>query len=96
MILAWVHRIGFIEGLSAFVLICIAVPMKRIFHTIGAEEFYWIGLVHGVLWVVYAIVATIALYQKKITVKQYFLLAFLSLFPLGPILADRYILKERH
>ena len=94
MILDWVHRIGFAEGLSAFALFCVAMPMKYIFDSIGKSEFFWVGMIHGLLWVLYAAVATLALFKNKLSVKQYFLLALLSFLPLGPILADRYVLKE--
>lgn len=94
-IVTLVRSLGFIEGISAFVLFFIAMPLKHIWGSIGKEEFYFIGLAHGILWVMYAIVATIALIQKQITIKQYLILAFASLLPLGPIIADRWILRAR-
>lgn len=90
-----VHITGLIEGMSAFVLFCIAMPMKHIWQSIGKEEFFYIGMYHGVLWVLYAIVATIALFQRAINWKQWLVLGFFSLLPLGPIVADRWVLKKQ-
>lgn len=92
--LIWVRIIGFLEGISAFVLFCIAMPMKHIFQSISKEAFFNIGLAHGLLWVAYALVATFALFAGRITHRQYLLLGIASMFPLGPIVADRIILKR--
>src|SRR4051812_9767272 len=93
-ILAWVHAVGFAEGISGFALFFIAMPLKHIWQSIDKEEFFWIGLVHGVLWVLYAVVATIALMISKLNWKQYLILGFASFLPLGPIVADRYVLPR--
>jgi integral membrane protein len=89
-----VRVVGFIEGMSAFVLFCIAMPMKYGFDSISEENLHAVGMTHGVLWMIYALVATVALCMRKISFWQYILLAFFSLLPLGPILADRWVLKK--
>jgi integral membrane protein len=92
-ILFWVRLVGFLEGLSAFALFLVAMPMKYVFDSISKENFFSVGLFHGLLWTLYAIVATTALIQRRLSLKQYFLLAFFSLLPLGPIIADRFVMK---
>lgn len=91
----WVHVIGWLEGLSAFALMGIAMPMKYFFDSISKENFFTVGMVHGVLWVGYALIATAAAIFNRITWQQWLLLGIVSLFPLGPILADRYVLKDK-
>ena len=91
---SWLHRIGILEGLSAFALFCVAMPMKYLFKNIDDLTFNRIGMTHGILWSVYAVIATIFLFKNIITIKQYFLLALLSLLPLGPLLADRWVLSD--
>jgi hypothetical protein len=47
-----------------------------------------------VLWVLYALVATAAWIAKAIGWKQWLGLGFASLLPLGPIVADRWVLSQ--
>jgi hypothetical protein len=42
----WVRGVGFAEGVSAFALFFVAMPLKHIWQAIGKEEFFWIGLIH--------------------------------------------------
>jgi integral membrane protein len=92
-LLGWVRAFGFVEGLSAFALFCIAMPMKYIWQSIGKDEFYWIGMAHGILWGLYALIATVAALAKCITWGQWFRLGLLSMLPLGPLFADRWVLR---
>ncbi|CAN5615963.1 DUF3817 domain-containing protein [soil metagenome] len=88
-LIGYVRAVGFIEGCSALVLYFIAMPLQHIWNAIDREIFFAIGMTHGVLFVIYAIIVTAAVLMGKLTWKWWFILAAASIVPFGPFLADR-------
>ena len=93
----WIGRVrlaGLVEGTSFLVLLPFAV-LKR---TVGGyeQEVFWIGSVHGALFVVYALVATVAAVRKELSWASWGWAAVASLVPFGPFVLDRRLKWEEH
>lgn len=73
--------VSFAEGLSLLLLYFFAMPMKYIFN----EPIYvkHIGMVHGVLFILYVIYAFFLWNKKIIDFKLMIIFNLLSLIPLG-------------
>jgi integral membrane protein len=78
---------GFLEGVSFLILLVIAMPLK---YAAGIPEAVSVvGMLHGVLFVLYLITIANALIVRKLTFAGS-LLAFIAAFlPFGPFLMDR-------
>lgn len=85
-----VRAVGMVEAVSFLVLVFIAVPMKRIFYMPEGEPVvFWVGLVHGILFTAYAVVAFWAWRKRHLTGKLLLLAAVASIVPFGPFVIDR-------
>ncbi len=83
---------GLTEGLSFLLLLFFAMPMK---YLAGRPEFVRvIGMVHGILFIIYVL----ALFQAAIAhgwnLKRIVVLFVASLLPFGTLAADYWILRE--
>lgn len=55
--------VSIIEGLSLIALMCIALPAK---YFLGYASFVWdVGMIHGILWVVYFFMSLIVSHREK-------------------------------
>lgn len=77
---------GFIEACSALLLFGIAMPLKYLASMPMAVTV--VGSIHGVLWVIYAVVAIQAWSRKKLSGGWVWLLGLVSFVPFGPFLLD--------
>lgn len=90
-----VRAAGLIEGVSALVLFFIAMPMKRIFHMAeGHDAVLWVGSIHGVLFIAYALITFVAWGKGALTFKLVAYAAVASIVPFGPFVIDRVL--KRH
>jgi integral membrane protein len=82
--------VGLFEGTSFLLLVFIAMPLKYLsgIPDIGKDVVYWVGLVHGLLFISYATVTFIAWGQAALTAKLVGLAALASLLPFGPFVLD--------
>jgi integral membrane protein len=80
-----------LEGTSFLVLLCIAMPLKYLsdMPDLGKRVVFWVGLVHGVLFIGYAVVAFWAWRTRHLSGKLLLLAAVASVVPLGPFFIDR-------
>ncbi len=86
----WVRGVGTIEGVSALILFFIAMPLKYIAEIPeGKAVVYWVGLIHGILFITYAAVTFIAWGKGHLTAKLVGLAALASIIPFGPFIIDR-------
>jgi integral membrane protein len=83
------HWVAYAEGASFLLLLLIAMPLK-----------YWagmplpnrvLGLVHGVLFVVYVVQVCEALGAGRFTLRTAALALLASLLPLGPFVFERRV-----
>ena len=91
-----VRAAGLVEGTSALVLFFIAMPLKYLsgMPELGKEAVFWVGSIHGGLFVLYAVVTFVAWGQRALTFKLVCLAALASIVPFGPFLLD-HKLKAR-
>jgi len=85
-----VRLVGMIEGVSFLILLFIAMPLKYLVKLPeGREIVFWVGLVHGLLFISYAVVTFRAWGQGHLTAKLVGLAALASVLPFGPFVLDR-------
>lgn len=90
-----VRAAGLVEGVSALILFFIAMPLKYAppagseTALLGKEVVFWVGLVHGMLFINYAILTFVAWGQGALRFKHVAMAAVASIVPFGPFVIDR-------
>jgi integral membrane protein len=90
-----VRAAGLVEGVSALVLFFVAMPLKYAppagseTAALGKDVVFWVGLVHGVLFITYATITFVAWGKGALTAKLVGLAAVASIVPFGPFVLDR-------
>jgi integral membrane protein len=85
-----VRAMGMIEGVSALLLFFVAMPLKYIVkHPSGTDAVFWVGAIHGGLFVLYAAVAFWAWGKGHLSDKLLGYAAIASIIPFGPFVIDR-------
>lgn len=90
-----VRAAGLVEGVSALILFFIAMPLKYIPPTdsemalLGKQVVFWVGSIHGGLFVFYALVTFVAWGQGALRFKHVCMAAAASIVPFGPFVIDR-------
>ena len=84
--------IAFLEGLSYIMLISIGLYYKYFLN----NELYVkiLGMPHGVLFVLYVILAAILKKQQNWNKKDFLIILFASLFPFGTFYVDKKYLRN--
>lgn len=85
--------VGFAEGTSFLLLLLIAMPLKYLFDLPQAVQV--LGLAHGVLFVVYILLAIQVGIEKSWSLWKILLLFMASIIPLGTFWADYQLLKNQ-
>jgi integral membrane protein len=85
-----VRAVGFVEGISALILFFVAMPLKYLsgIPATGKSVVFWVGLIHGILFVSYAAVTFIAWGRRHLTGRLVGLAAIASIVPFGPFVID--------
>jgi integral membrane protein len=86
-----VRAMGFMEACSAIALFFVAMPLK--YFADMPKAVTWIGSIHGVLWVAYALIVILAYGRGKLPAAWVWILGFASLIPFGPFLVDGKLKK---
>ena len=89
-----VRIVGSIEACSAIALFLIAMPMKYLADM--PKVVTYVGGLHGLLWIAYLLVVSIAFAKGKLSGKWVGILGFLSLVPFGPLLVDGRLKKREN
>jgi integral membrane protein len=84
--------VGFLEGVSFLVLLCVAMPLKYIWHEPLAVRVT--GMAHGVLFLAYLWATLQAMLDYGWTWKRAALVALASLVPCGTFYADVKWLRD--
>jgi integral membrane protein len=90
-----VRAAGFVEGVSALILFFIAMPLKYAppagseTALLGKEVVFYVGAVHGALFITYALITFIAWGQGALRFKHVAMAAVASIVPFGPFVIDR-------
>lgn len=81
--------ISFLEGLSYILLVFVAMPFKYMLD--DASYVKLLGMPHGVLFIVYIILAVILKFSLKWSFKTFAIVCALSLIPFGTFFVGRYL-----
>ena len=90
-----VRAAGLVEGVSALILFFAAMPLKYLppagseTAALGKDVVFWVGLIHGLLFITYATVTFVAWGKGALTAKLVGLAAVASIVPFGPFVIDR-------
>ena len=87
--------IGFIEGISYLLLLFIAMPLKYMMGIAEATKI--VGMVHGLLFIVFLIILMQAAQKHHFSLKDSTVFFIASLLPLGTFFTDKRLkeLEER-
>lgn len=91
--LGWLRIIGFIEGVSYLILLCIAVPLKYLAGK--PEAVKHVGMGHGVLFILYIFLVLLVSYKQKWSVKECVISIIASFIPLGTFYAEKFIFYKK-
>lgn len=83
--------VGFLEGISFLLLLFVAMPMKYIFDNPILVKYVGIG--HGVLFILFLIVLFVVCEKQKWSLKMFILGLIASILPFGPFVFDAKIKK---
>ena len=84
--------VALVEGISALLLFFFAMPMKYIFdQPIYVKHF---GMLHGVLFTLYIVLATFLKFNQKWHLKKYFIICIAAIPPFGTFYIDQKYLKN--
>lgn len=91
-----VRAAGLVEGVSALVLFFLAMPLKYLspYPELGKQAVFWVGSVHGGLFVLYALITFAAWGRGAVTAKLVGYAAAASIVPFGPFVIDGVL--KRH
>ena len=90
--LKFFKRLAFAEGISALLLFFFAMPMKYIFdNPIYVKH---IGMIHGILFTLYIIIATVLKFKEKWETRKYVEICLASIPPFGTFYMERKYLKN--
>lgn len=90
-----VRAAGLVEGVSALILFFVAMPLKWLppadspTAALGKQVVFWVGSVHGALFVAYALITFVAWGKGALTAKLVGLAALASIVPFGPFFIDK-------
>lgn len=87
-------QIAFLEGVSLLLLLCFAMPMKYL----AGEPIYvrTIGMIHGVLFIIYILWATYLKFKVDWKWSTYLVICVASVIPFGTFYIERKYLKTPH
>jgi integral membrane protein len=82
---------AFLEGISFLLLVGICMPLKYFYNMPEPNKF--VGMAHGVLFVMYCVLVILAKSEKNWTLKQTFLALIASVLPFGTFVADKKLFR---
>jgi integral membrane protein len=85
--------IGYAEGTSLLVLLCIAMPLK--YFAGKPEAVKVVGWIHGFLFVLFVLVAFICFIKNKWPFKRFVVACIAAFLPLGTFVFDAQLKKEQ-
>ena len=83
--------VGFLEGISFLLLLFIAMPLKYILG--NAVLVKYVGMGHGVLFMIFLAVLFIVCEKQKWSIKVFIYGLIASILPFGPFVFDNYVKK---
>ena len=94
--LARLRLIGFIEGISALLLFCVAMPWKYLIDLqSGTPVVTAIGTAHGILWTVYIVAVLNAWIVQKWGIGRVLIAGLASIPPFATFIFDLSLQQEQ-
>ncbi|MBX2941322.1 MAG: DUF3817 domain-containing protein [Cyclobacteriaceae bacterium] len=87
--LSRLRHIGMAEGVSYLLLLGVCMPLKYIFEI--PEPTFYVGMAHGILFVLYCLYVLLVAYQLRWSYTTIFWSLLASILPFGPFVADKRI-----
>lgn len=87
------RKLGFVEALSLLILLFIAMPLKYFAQI--PEAVRVVGTIHGVLFLVYIVVATLVAHRLGWSLKKLFFSYLVASVPFGPFIFDKVLFPIR-
>ncbi|MGL4582563.1 MAG: DUF3817 domain-containing protein [Flavobacterium sp.] len=85
--------VALLEGLSLLALLFIAMPLKYFWQQ--PEMVRIVGMGHGVLFILYIVMATVLKSDEKWSMKTYGLICIASVIPFGTFVMEKKLLENR-
>ncbi|KZE80972.1 DUF3817 domain-containing protein [Myroides marinus] len=85
--------IALLEGISLLVLLFIAMPLK--YWLDKPEMVSKVGMAHGVLFILYIVMATVLKNDEKWSWKKYGLICIASVIPFGTFVMEKKLLESK-
>ncbi|MCC9043430.1 DUF3817 domain-containing protein [Myroides sp. M-43] len=85
--------VALLEGLSLLALLFIAMPLKYIWEQ--PEMVRIVGMGHGVLFILYIVMATVLKGDEKWSLKKYGLICIASIIPFGTFVMEKRLLESK-
>ncbi len=80
-----------LEGISYLSLFAFTMPLKYWAGILEPNKV--VGYAHGILFILYGVLAIVFCWQKKWSIKRFIILFIASLLPFGTFYADKKYLK---
>lgn len=90
--LSWLRKAGITEGVSFLVLLCIAMPLKYIFHQPMAVKIF--GWAHGILFVTFLFLAWEVKTDRSKSAKWFGTAFLAAIIPTGTFFFDKKLKEE--
>ncbi|CAM1341779.1 DUF3817 domain-containing protein [Tenacibaculum amylolyticum] len=84
--------VSFLEGISYILLLFIATPIKYLAD--NPTYVKWLGMPHGLLFMIYIVMAVMLKYELKWNTKEFIWVCLLSILPFGTFYVGRYLKKD--
>lgn len=81
------RKISFLEAVSFLLLLVIAMPLKYIWNM--PEMVQYVGMAHGILFILYIVGAFLMYQQLNWSFKTLFIVILCSILPFGPFYAEK-------
>ena len=81
--------LGFVEGISMLLLLFVAMPIK--YYGDNPEPVRWVGMIHGLLFLLFVFSATLVAHEESWNKRRLFLTYVASTIPFGPFVFDKKI-----
>ncbi len=90
-LLAQLRLLAWIEGFT-YIGLGITMPLKYLYGM--KEPNYYVGMLHGVFFILYIVYVLLVGYQQKFSLIKIFICCIASLFPFGTFWIDAKYLKK--
>lgn len=86
------RKTALLEGISYLILLFIAMPLKYVFNIPEGVKYF--GWIHGILFLVFLVVLTLASLKYKWNLKRIMVYLIASILPFAPFILDKNLKKE--